>query len=78
MADNTVEPEREAPRGSAVRPGSGEAADDVAGQIQSGSPSGSPTPTPEGSLSTMSGQPPLPRRIRPQERTYDDSRGYTA
>jgi hypothetical protein len=62
MADNTVEPEREAPRGSAVRPGSGEAADDIAGQIQSGSPSGSP----------------LPRRIRPQERTYDDSRGYTA
>jgi hypothetical protein len=62
MAENTVEPEREITAASAVPPGSREVADDVAGQIHSASPSG----------------PPLPRRIRPQERTYDDSRGYTA
>jgi hypothetical protein len=62
MADNTVEPEREITAGSAVSPGSREVADDVAGQIRSASLSGSP----------------LPRRIRPQERTLDDSRGYTA
>jgi hypothetical protein len=73
MANNTVEPKRQATAGSAVPAGSREVADDIAGHIHSGSPS-----TPDGDRSTMSGQPPLPRRIRPHEKTLDDSRGHTA
>jgi hypothetical protein len=78
MANNTVEPNRQDTEGSAAPAGSREVADDIAGRIHSGSPSGSPTSTPEGGRSTMSGQPPLPRRIRPHERTLEDSRGHTA
>jgi hypothetical protein len=78
MADNTVEPKRQAGAGSAVSQGSGELADDIAGQVRGGSPTS--TPGADYSRSAAGdhlGQWPLPRRVRPHSATLDDSRGHT-
>ena len=86
MADDTVEPRLQAGAGSAVPQRSREFADDIAGHVRSGSPSGSPASATdtddarsaaENQPSTMAGQWPLPRRIRPHDDTLDDFRGQT-
>jgi hypothetical protein len=78
MADNTVEPKQQATAGSAVPPGSRQVADDNAGQIHGGSLTSTPDAGRTRSAAGDHLSTPLPRRIRPHERTLDDSRGHTA
>jgi hypothetical protein len=82
MADNIIEPKRQAAVGLAVPQRSGEFADDIGRQVRSGSPSGSPTsatdaddslPAASDYASTRDGLPPLPRRISPNDGMSDDS-----